>query len=122
MSIKEFLSEKEKEELEIKLKKEIDNYKNGTICKPKFIYYLKNKCNFIEFCYLYNKYIYSKEKDKSNRVVLDETFLIEEEFLEKNNCYSSANKHKKYKINDIKRVKNIENMKVKGKKVKKRKK
>ena len=120
MSIKEFLSEKEKEELEIILEKEIQEYKEKMICKQKFIYYLKKKCNFIEFCYLYSTYIGEvEEKPKLPSLNIDEIDIITD-FKDYN--YNVRKRTYNYKIKDVKRIKSIENMALKGKKVKKRKK
>lgn len=120
MSIKEFLSEKEKEELEIKLEKEIQEYKEKMICKQKFIYYLKKKCNFIEFCYLYSTYIGEVEaKPKLPSFNIDEIDIITD-FNDYN--YDIPKKTFNYKIQNVKRIKSIENMALKGKNIKKRKK
>lgn len=53
----EELSETEIQRIEAVFENEINDYLNKIICKDKFIYLIKEKCNFIEFYYLYKKYI-----------------------------------------------------------------
>ena len=53
----EELSEIEGQRIEEIFEKEINDYLNKIICKEKFIYLIKKRCNFMEFYYLYKKYI-----------------------------------------------------------------
>lgn len=53
----EELSEELKQNLETLFEKEINDYLNKIICKNKFIDLIKDRCNIIEFYYLYKKYI-----------------------------------------------------------------
>lgn len=103
------LTETRKKELETVFEKEIKDYQNKIICKQKFIYLIK-KCNFIEFCYLYQTYIGEIESVRR----LPDITLSEHDYIETvdkaNYEYNSGTKEKTYPKNNTKKLVRIEKM------------
>lgn len=102
------LSETRIEELELIFQKEINDYQNKIICREKFIYIIKEKCNFIEFCYLYNKYIGKPQIIWIPNInPKDFEVLIE---TKDNTSYNSKIKKKNYHNKYTKKLVKIESM------------
>lgn len=103
------LTENKKEELERKYQKEITDYQNKIICKAKFIYLIK-KCNFMEFCYLYQTYIGHTKPVRQIPEIISEGNVFIEEIDITNYTHDRRINKKTYSNKNIKKLARIESM------------